>query len=326
MLDGAVTRSQGEQRRGGPCVKTVPAPLDLSAHLVRRGHNGALVTTHLAIMKAGDEQRLEAFLQRMPEVTMLLRANLRNEGLLDEGRALQGTWVAAIEGDVVVGVAAHFHRGTMVLAAPAHAEQVAVRCAAASGRAVAGLLGPWLQVQRARDALGMQAMQAQLDGPELLFALELRDLAVPAPLRDGQLTWHRAEVAERDLLASWRIAYHVETLGASDTDQTRVIAEAEIDRAIGAGDIYVLSAEQRPVACSAINARLPDMVGVSGVWTPPELRCRGYGRAAVAASLLSERAAGVERAVLFTDAANYAKRAYEAIGFRVVGDYGLVLW
>jgi uncharacterized protein len=285
------------------------------------------MTTRLTIMEPGDERRLEAFLQRLPEVTLLLRANLRNEGLRDQGRSLQGTWVAAIEEDGdVVGVAAHFHRGTMVLAAPAHAGQLAVRCAAASGRAVAGLLGPWSQVQSAREALGMQATQAQLDSPELLFALELRDLIVPAPLRDGQLTWHRAEVTERDLLASWRFAYHIETLGAPGSDETRVVAEAEIDRAIAAGDLYVLSAAQRPVACSAINARLPDMVGIGGVWTPPELRRRGYGRAAVAASLLNEREAGVERAVLFTDAANYAKRAYEAIGFRVVGDYGLVLW
>lgn len=46
----------------------------------------------------------------------------------------------------------------------------------------------------------------------------------------------------------------------------------------------------------------------------------------VAASLLDLRAKGVERAVLFTEADNYAKRAYEAIGFRVIGDYGLVLW
>lgn len=257
---------------------------------------------------------------------MLLRANLRNEGLRDEGRPLQGTWVAAIEDGVVVGAAAHFRRGTMVLAAPAHVEELAVGCAAASGRPVAGLLGPWLQVQRAREALGMQAKQAQLDSPELLFALELRDLAVPEPLQGGQLSSRRAELGERDLLASWRTSYHIETLGAPDSDATRVAAEGEIDRSIAAGDLYLLSTSQGPVACAAINARLPDMVGISGVWTPPELRSRGYGRAVVAASLLSERATGVERAVLFTDAENFAKRAYEAIGFRVVGDYGLVLW
>lgn len=68
------------------------------------------------------------------------------------------------------------------------------------------------------------------------------------------------------------------------------------------------------------------MVGISGVWTPPALRQRGYARAAVAGCLLEERAAGVERAVLFTDAANHGRRAYEALGFRLVGDYGLVLW
>ena len=172
----------------------------------------------------------------------------------------------------------------------------------------------------------MQHTPARLDSPEQLFALELPDLIVPAPLQAGQLVWHRAEPSERDLLAAWRAAYHVEALGAPDTEATRATAAGEVDRALAAGDLHVLCAAGQPVACSAINARLPDTVSIGGVWTPSELRRLGYGRAVVAASLLCERAAGVERAVLFTEEANYAKRAYEAIGFRVVGDYGLVLW
>jgi hypothetical protein len=54
-------------------------------------------------MKPGDEQRLDTFLQHSPEVTMLLRANLHNEGLGDEGRALQGTWLAAVNEEGQVG-------------------------------------------------------------------------------------------------------------------------------------------------------------------------------------------------------------------------------
>ena len=68
------------------------------------------------------------------------------------------------------------------------------------------------------------------------------------------------------------------------------------------------------------------MVQVGGVFTPPELRGRGHARAVVAGSLLSARAAGVSRAVLFTERENApARRAYQALGFRVVGDYGMVL-
>src|SRR5438552_10624203 len=83
-----------------------------------------------------------------------------------------------------------------------------------------------------------------------------------------------------------------------------------------------------PTRCSTsvFNAMLPDIVQIGGVWTPPEFRGRGYARAVVAGSLLAARKQGVARAVLFADPANErARRAYQFLGFRIVGDYGLVL-
>src|SRR2546425_12835478 len=71
---------------------------------------------------------------------------------------------------------------------------------------------------------------------------------------------------------------------------------------------------------------LPEIVQIGGVWTPPELRGRGYGRAVVAGSLLAARERNVRRAVLFADPRNTAaQRAYLVLGFELVGDYGLVL-
>jgi predicted GNAT family acetyltransferase len=61
------------------------------------------------------------------------------------------------------------------------------------------------------------------------------------------------------------------------------------------------------------------------VYTPPELRGRGFARAAVAASLLEARAEGAARAVLFTSS-GAAARAYEALGFVRAGSFGLVLF
>ena len=80
------------------------------------------------------------------------------------------------------------------------------------------------------------------------------------------------------------------------------------------------------VATSTWNAQLPDCVQIGGVFTPPELRRRGYGRAVVAGSLVEAREQGVGRSVLFTGVDNpAARRAYEALGFEVVGDYALFL-
>jgi len=81
-----------------------------------------------------------------------------------------------------------------------------------------------------------------------------------------------------------------------------------------------------PVSYSAFNAMLPEIVQIGGVWTPPALRGRGYGRSVVAGSLLAARKQNVRRAVLFADPLNpAAKRAYLSLGFRIVGDCGLVL-
>jgi len=63
------------------------------------------------------------------------------------------------------------------------------------------------------------------------------------------------------------------------------------------------------------------------VWTPPEWRRRGYGRAAVAGALLLAREEGAARSVLFTDEENVAARtAYLSLGYQLIGDYGLVLF
>lgn len=75
-----------------------------------------------------------------------------------------------------------------------------------------------------------------------------------------------------------------------------------------------------PVSLSAINASLPDVVQLGGIYTPPALRGRGHARAAVAASLLAARERGASRAVLFTKNPS-AVRTYEALGFRRIGDY-----
>jgi predicted GNAT family acetyltransferase len=88
---------------------------------------------------------------------------------------------------------------------------------------------------------------------------------------------------------------------------------------------WVLAVEGKPVARSAFSGQLPDTVQIGGVYAPPELRRRGYGRGVVAGSLVDARARGVTRAILFTE--NPAARAaYLALGFRVVGDYGIVLF
>jgi predicted GNAT family acetyltransferase len=129
---------------------------------------------------------------------------------------------------------------------------------------------------------------------------------------------------ERDLLCSWRTAYDIETLGSTDSEETRNRAAGALDRQIAEGNAWVAVRNGEPISLSAFNATLPDIVQLGGIYTPPENRGRGYAKAAVAASLIAARERGASRAVLFTSNPS-AARSYEAVGFRRMGDYGLVL-
>jgi predicted GNAT family acetyltransferase len=274
------------------------------------------------ILGPGDENRLEGFLVTRPAQSMFLRANLRRAGIVDTGAAYTGTYAGEVAGDELRGAGAFFWNGMMCTAAGDHAGPIAAAAVVASGRPLRGFLGPWAEVQAARAALGLTGARAELESREDLFELDLAALVVPAKLAGGTWICRAPLASDLPLLARWRADYHVEALGATPGPAL----DEEARREVSQWGFWVLVAEGERVAMTAFNARLPDMVQVGGVYTPPELRGRGYARAAVAGSLLDARAGGAGRAILFTGDDNVAARtAYLALGFQIVGDYGMVL-
>jgi RimJ/RimL family protein N-acetyltransferase len=248
---------------------------------------------------------------------------------VDQGQALQGTYVAAIEPGKWSGVAAHFWNGMLVLQAPdpRALETVARAAILRSGRTLRGLAGPRAQVDAALSGLGFGARETTLDSREKLYDLALEDLRVPEALASGRVLCRRPRAAELDLLAAWRAEFSIESLGLTDGDDLRAVSRTELLRQDANDSVWIAVEGERPVSLTAFNARLPGIVQVGGVWTPPELRGRGYARCAVAGSLRDVHRSGVKRAVLFTAEENGpARAAYEALGFRVVGDYGLVIF
>jgi GNAT superfamily N-acetyltransferase len=277
--------------------------------------------TTTRLLGAGDTLELERFLDLHRDSSMILRSNLRRTGIVYEGKAQQGTYIAAFEQAEIVGVAAHYWNGMVFLQAPADVERLVPVCVQASGRTVKGFGGPLEQVRRARRALNLETAEARLDQDETLYALDLAKLVVP-----GSPVQCRAPTKDdHDTLSRWRAAYEVETLGSDDSADTRARSERVMADVIAGGDARVaLGESDELVSFSAFNSALPDMVQLGGIYTPPEVRRRGYARAAVAATLLGARDRGVTRAVLFANAPD-AIRCYTALGFRRIGDYGLVL-
>jgi RimJ/RimL family protein N-acetyltransferase len=269
---------------------------------------------------------LEAFLERHADSSLFLRANLRAAGIVDRGEPLQATYVGAFDDDLV-GVAAHCWNGNILLQAPAFLTSVVRAAVERSGRGVMGLIGPWAQLCAARRALAMENRRARLESCEDLFALGLPDLVRPAGLDAPGVRCRRTRESDLDLVTQWRVAYSVEILGAAEDDTLRAEARTDIERQHREGSAWLLEHEDTPLAFSSFNASLPDVVQIGGVFTPPEHRGRGYARAVVGGSLIAAAATGVRRAILFTGDDNVAaRRAYEAIGFRPIGDYGLLLF
>lgn len=291
----------------------------------RRGRMTVVATVR--VLGPGDEKALEEFLRRYAESSMFLRANVRAAGIVDRGGRYQGTYAAALDGDRVVAVACHSWRGALILQAPERLAAV-VRCAVErSGRKIAGLIGPWAQVVDAREVLGLRDAPTRLASREVLYTLALDEIVTPSMLASGVVRCRRPTTDDLPLIVEWRAAYNVEANRRPDTAATREQSREEVERWHADRDHFLLTRDGARVAYSAFNARVPDIVQVGGVWTPPALRGRGYARAAVAGSLLIARAEGASRAILFTGEENRpARRAYEAIGFRPIGDYGLLFF
>ena len=174
--------------------------------------------------------------------------------------------------------------------------------------------------------LRVDARLIQMDETEKLYSLRLDDLVVPEDLRSGVVCGRRIEPRDVGLLTEWRVGYSIEVLGAEDGPRLRERCRAGIQRSLAEGTTWVTERQGEAVSASGFNTAIAEAVQIGGVWTPPELRRQGYGRAAVAASLLDARAEGVETAILFTGWHNVAaQKAYEALGFRHIGSYRLVL-
>jgi predicted GNAT family acetyltransferase len=177
-----------------------------------------------------------------------------------------------------------------------------------------------------KNQFNIDKSSIQMDETERLYSLDLRELIVPDILKSGKVKSRRIENKDIDILSIWNNAYAVEALGAEDGPELQKQSNEESERSVKEKRTWMLEEDGKLVACSSFNATIKEAVQVGGVWTPPNLRRRGYGRAIVAASLLDARNEGADKGILFTGEENIAaQKAYEAIGFRCIGDYSIVL-
>ena len=155
--------------------------------------------------------------------------------------------------------------------------------------------------------------RARLKGAERLFRLE----ALQVPDAPG-----RARVAdESDLpvLVAWFDAFIVEA------DLFPQDSERNVRDRLAYGGL-LLWEDDGPVAMAGHTRKAFQGVRVGPVYTPPDLRGRGYGGAATAAATQHALELGAGEVVLFTDLTNPTSNAlYPKLGYRPVEDRAVFL-
>ena len=264
-----------------------------------------------------DRAAVEAFLAQHIATSMFPLSNLRRFGMTGGHPRAMRFWLRWQAGTVTdaLGVSEEGMVFPQCPTAPWGDVKVVLQ-----GQNVKGILGDAAQVAGLRAVLALSG-DPGLDENEPLYGLSLADLIMPEVTNFHLIS---LKDAPRKLVVGWRRAYLEEVLPMPGEDFA-MTAVKDIIGYIEADTHRVLYEGETPVAMTGFNAVLPEAVQIGGVYTPPELRARGYARRAVALHLAQARAAGVEKASLFA-ASSQACKAYESIGFRRTGDFRILVY
>jgi len=275
-----------------------------------------------------DFDAANAFLANHAATSMVLRGNLRTAGIERRRHPLSGTYFGEVsKAGHVSAIVAQFGNGNVFVQAgdQAHIPHALIKAFRSEiPHPVAGIFGDADQVADMIVQLGLGDANFAINASDVLYTLDLADLIVPVNVRADGFQMVDAEKLDRSTLLRWLRDYEIEALGAQDTPVLDSKIASRLVHALDARTIWGLIVDGKPVSLSGFNARLPDMVQVGPVWTPPEQRSNGYARILVAKTLLAARSNGVSRAILSTDSEAAAK-AYEALGFTKIGRYRLAL-
>lgn len=251
------------------------------------------------------------------------REALNNMFFGDVGDALGGRysggdnlWLSAHEGDEVVGAALQTPPYELAFAYGSSTDAVVALAREALSQRVDAL-----DALRASPA-HVSALEAALDRVyERVEAVGIYELTrvVPPPPVPGRM---RATVAaDLDRVVELGLGFADET-GAVRSQGSALVARVEALMRSGAFVVWELDGEL--VSLAAARGPTPRGIRVSWVYTPRELRGRGYASALVAALSRRELDAGREFCFLFTDLANpSSNRVYRRVGYRQVGEQGV---
>jgi predicted GNAT family acetyltransferase len=275
-----------------------------------------------------DTERVDTFLKPHTPFAYYMRSNARYGGLVFQGKPYQADFFGAFDEDELIGMLAHTWIARMqIFVTQMDAIPFLVKIwkdhLAIHPREIECFNGPSAQVRQVERAVGISSAALRGGGSEeQLYTLALEGLSFPALADQDKLSVRPARASDIDLLTAWRHDYNVEAKGEQPGKENYDRAHEEINRRVRGDDLFVLEECNVPVSFCGAGGFLPDWKAVGPVWTQPDKRAKGYGRAVTARALLHLRDGGATHAVLFTENP-YAASAYRALGFKVIGDWRL---
>jgi predicted GNAT family acetyltransferase len=189
-----------------------------------------------------------------------------------------------------------------LVAANLHGERWPVSGVTGPGRLSDGFAAAWT---RRTGVAGRPGLATRI--------YELRRVIPPRAVTGGLRV---ASATDADLVVAWVDAFHREAV----PDQPPASAEAT-RRRLAAGVVHLWE-DGAPVSMAMKTRPTAHGVSIGDVYTPPELRRRGYASACVAALSQQLLDAGFAYCTLFTDLSNPTSNAiYQQIGYRPVCDF-----
>jgi predicted GNAT family acetyltransferase len=155
-----------------------------------------------------------------------------------------------------------------------------------------------------------------------VYALDQVELVPSVPGSPRAATQH-----DRDLALRWWIAFGDEVLHEGGPGRER--ADASLDHKLSdpASGILLWEDGGEPVSLAGWGGPTPNGIRIGPVYTPPELRGRGYATAVTAELSQRQLDGGRSFCFLYTDLANPTSNAiYERIGYRRVAEAAEVVF
>jgi predicted GNAT family acetyltransferase len=226
------------------------------------------------------------------------------------------------DGGEVVGTALRTLPYNLILARPRSPEALAALAGALADEALPGVVGAEPEaVEFAELWTTTTGVHARTNMRQGIYALDRVEPLPPAPGSARPVT-----AADRELVVRWTVAFADEALHEGGPGRDR--AEVMFDFRLSSPTSGILLWEDggEPVSLAGWGGPTPKGIRVGPVYTPPELRGRGYATtltAELSQHLLDGRLfeGGRRFCFLYTDLANPTSNAiYERIGYRRVAE------